>query len=398
MRTESADDGSESASESFHTPREEDLEDGSFSSANSTPRDWSLPSSPSRGEASNQTLRARIGSARADLSQSRLANQKLVVRLELEPPETSFGLILSDCLRVVEICPETPAARSGLQVLDLVVAIDGARASSISIHDTIAGKTALSLTIERLAPDAMCETARNEQLSEWTLWERAVVACALGASNEAMIAVDALFHAGIAVESRTLSSLEACAFTSAHRAELVAVGGSRLNGGQGLAQVAEAHGHEALAERLEMELFEADDDLDHPIGLPTDLPTNDDLAAPLSRLAMRESSLPEGGGSGDGDDDEDTSSPVRRPRPSEVDLPGRVVHTDTTNDDSADAEGADGADVEPLSPLRAPSLHSNWLIGRRSSSRADSRDSRDSRSSGASFSSWPEDVDPNLTS
>ena len=68
----------------------------------------------------------------------------------LFPSTAAFGLLLSEGMRVITVDEGTPAARSGLQPIDLVVACNGIRTSSNTIADQIRGKTAIELSIEPL--------------------------------------------------------------------------------------------------------------------------------------------------------------------------------------------------------------------------------------------------------
>ena len=92
------------------------------------------------------------------------------LRLTLSETDDSFGLLLSHGMRVAAVDDGTPAARGGLQPLDLVVAVDHKRCSANTIGEQIAGKVAIELTIERPADDTMCRLASDEQVHEWTLW------------------------------------------------------------------------------------------------------------------------------------------------------------------------------------------------------------------------------------
>ena len=64
-------------------------------------------------------------------------------------------------MRIIEIDTNTPAARSGLRPLDLVVACDGERVSAYSIAEQITGKRAIELTVSRPAEKDLCRVARE---------------------------------------------------------------------------------------------------------------------------------------------------------------------------------------------------------------------------------------------
>ena len=174
------------------------------------------------------------------------------VTLELLRDEKSFGLVFHEGMRITEIDPGTPAARSGLRPLDLVVACDGERVSAYSIAQEISGKRTIELTIVRPAEKDLCRVARDENVDEWMQWEYVVVASAHG-DHEALgrlllgpvLPADSVSRRVDFAEAvaRRLTPLEATAFNLAHNLQLAS--GSRLE------DIARQHQHVELAAELQ---------------------------------------------------------------------------------------------------------------------------------------------------
>ena len=289
--------GSDTTS-SYYTPRDsvEDVEsprsDDGSSTGKSRYHTGAKPSTPKASPtklAANNAKAKTGGAASSDLHQGYFAPGGGVVRvrLELRGSEQSFGLLLSDSMRVIAVDEHTPAARSGLKPLDLVMACDGARTSANLIGEHIRGKSSIELSIDRppnedlwcacklrsscrlsrasphqLTPAraspcprlnlscAVClpfalvgysAVAAQEAVHEWTLWEVAVTACAAGDEVSVMQAVEAFPKAGISL-GRRISQQEAAAFGHTHCI--------RVRKGQTLSHIAATYGLTELAKRL----------------------------------------------------------------------------------------------------------------------------------------------------
>ena len=130
-------DSSPRSSEPYYTPRDEEVD---VESPPTTPHEAEppLPLPPTTKDGSTRpsplhrrTFRSR-GKEKAPATPRTAAARQCttVVTLAMRSEERSFGLVISEGLRVIEIDEDTPAARSGLRPLDLVVACDGQRTSA----------------------------------------------------------------------------------------------------------------------------------------------------------------------------------------------------------------------------------------------------------------------------
>ena len=208
------------------------------------------PSTARRGSILPEVGAMRSRAERTARTKAAVGRTTSVIMLDLRGEETSFGLILNEAMRVVEIDGDTPAARSGLHVLDLIVAVDGDRTSAYTIGEQIAGKRRIELVVVRPAERELGLVAREENVDEWSQWEQIVLACARGeiAQLEARLLgrgaqsqVSRLMSPAEAIERRLIES-EANAFNLMHELGLKA--------GQRLTDVALQHGHIELVNWL----------------------------------------------------------------------------------------------------------------------------------------------------
>ena len=102
--------------------------------------------------------------------------------------EESFGLLMNDKLFVVNVDADGPAQVASLRPLDLIIAVDDEPTSSRQIGAQVSGRSSVQLTILRPANSDLSRIAAEQNVREWTEWEKAVVACAMGDT-------DALFEA-----------------------------------------------------------------------------------------------------------------------------------------------------------------------------------------------------------
>ena len=416
--------GSDTTS-SYYTPRDsvEDVEsprsDDGSSTGKSRYHTGAKPSTPKASPtklAANNAKAKTGGAASSDLHQGYFAPGGGVVRvrLELRGSEQSFGLLLSDSMRVIAVDEHTPAARSGLKPLDLVMACDGARTSANLIGEHIRGKSSIELSIDRppnedlwcacklrsscrlsrasphqLTPAraspcprlnlscAVClpfalvgysAVAAQEAVDEWTLWEVAVTACAAGDEVSVMQAVEAFPKAGISL-GRRISQQEAAAFGHTHCI--------RVRKGQTLSHIAATYGLTELAKRLgpksPLSFPEAaandDDDSDDPANDDDDGDDQavDDDAARQSRQWRRELAAAN-------DDVEPLEGPMLEGDDWRASLAEAVAELDEVNQ-AAELDAIVSA-MPPQSPLREASLR--WSGQSRSSSRGRSSSSDES--------------------
>ena len=157
----------------------------------------------------------------------------LAITVSLHEHESSFGLQFNDNMRVTEIEAGSPAARSGLRQLDLVLACDGEPISLASAGEHVRGKRKLELRVQRPRAEELCAVAVREGIEEWTRWEAAVVA---SATDDFDALSDALLGCADGdIQNRRLTGFEASAMGDAH--------GLDLEPGLSLSDVAQRHGH-----------------------------------------------------------------------------------------------------------------------------------------------------------
>lgn len=167
------------------------------------------------------------------------------VRLKKLPDEDSFGLVLNEGGRIVLVDEASPAARAGLQQLDLVLRCDGEPTDHTRIQPQVADRAEVELEISRAPEGDLCAIAAEEGVEEWSLWEAAVISCVEGELEILVAAMHAL--ADVVddeqnVLARRLTGLESRAMSAFH--------GVQLRPGQQLLHVAMMYGHDELVELL----------------------------------------------------------------------------------------------------------------------------------------------------